>query len=211
MVVMVMFWCRTNRIFHQILKRVKREHSCWSIGIKVINWLQTPFYNKHFSPGLDCKLLSQSGSSPPQDGCAGRPRVLEDRHLSKAAMGQPLLVKVSPQWHGDPLCWRRKEVWLLLWSLSWLLPCGRVAAWQCWDACSTAKCRAVIPVLRFVSSRSLPLAKSKSSTSIRPPSTAKCNAVLPVGSVSSTTLPIASSISQTFKWPCSAAISKGVM
>ena len=41
---------------------------------------------------------------------AGRPRVLEDRHLSKAAMGQPLLVKVPPQWHGDPLSWRRKEV-----------------------------------------------------------------------------------------------------
>ena len=69
------------------------------------------------SPGLGCTHLARSGSKPPHDGCGRQPCVSEVDHNYQAAVGQPVLVEVSPQRRGDPPGWRGGEVWLLFWSL----------------------------------------------------------------------------------------------
>ena len=47
-----------------------------------------------------------------------QPNVSEDHQSVEAAVGQLLLVEVSPQMLGDPPGWRRGEVWILFCPLS---------------------------------------------------------------------------------------------
>ena len=70
------------------------------------------------SPGLGCTRLALEGSKPPHHGFYRQPSGLGERHQLEAALGQPLLVKVSSHRRGDPPGWQCGEMWLLFCLLS---------------------------------------------------------------------------------------------
>ena len=114
------------------LQKKSLERNYKSRFLHARNWPSSHIYRHTgivegpFSPVLGC--THPSAPKPPHDCFDRQPHALEKHLRYQVAVGQPLLVEVSPQRRGDPPGWRSGEVWIPFCLLSWHLLCVRAAA-----------------------------------------------------------------------------------